>query len=130
MTHVLPNISELSRPWWEASREERLLLPHCKECGKHFFRPEVACTHCFSLNWEWVEASGQGTLYSFSEIHRPPVPGFRTPVIFAIVDLDEGPAIFSNVVDCSPDELKIGMRLKVTFDKLTDEITLPKFRPL
>lgn len=130
MTNIFPNISELTRPWWQACREGRLLLPHCKDCGKHFFRPEVACTHCFSLNWEWTEASGLGTLYSYSEIHRAPVPGFKTPAIFAIIDLDEGPAIFSNVVECPPDRLHIGMRLRVTFEAWTDDVTLPKFQPL
>lgn len=128
-TFILPNISELTRPWWAACREGRLLLPRCGDCGKHFFRPEVACTHCFSLNWEWVEASGRGTLYSYSEVHRAPVPGFKTPVIFAIVELDEGPAMFSNVVQCAPERLRIGMPLEVVFDQLTAEVTLPKFRP-
>ena len=126
---ILPNISELTRPWWEACRAGRLLLPRCKDCGKHFFRPEVACTHCFSLDWEWIEASGRGTLYSYSEVHRAPVPGFKTPVTFAIVDLEEGPAMFSNVVECAPDRLRIGMQLQVVFDQLTTEVTLPKFRP-
>jgi uncharacterized protein len=129
MSGLAPTISELTRPWWNASREGRLLLPKCRNCSRHFFRPEVACTHCFSLDWEWVQASGRGTLYSYSEIHRPPVPGFKTPAVFAIVDLEEGVPIFSNVVDCTPGELRIGMPLQVVFEPLTAEITLPKFRP-
>ena len=129
MNALEPNVSELSRPWWNASREGRLLLPRCKDCHRHFFRPEVACTHCFSLNWEWVEACGRGTLYSYSEIHRPPVQGFKTPAVFAIVELEEGVAMFSNIVQCAPEQLVIGMPLQVVFEAVTPQITLPKFRP-
>lgn len=128
-TLILPNITDLTRPWWDACREGRLLLPRCKDCGKHFFRPEVACTHCFSLNWEWDEASGRGTLYSYSEVHRAPVPGYKTPFTFAIVHLEEGPTMFSNVVQCAPGQLQIGMPLQVVFEELTAEVMLPKFRP-
>lgn len=126
---ILPNITELTRPWWDACREGRLLLPHCKDCGKHFFRPELACTHCFSINWEWEESCGRGTLYSYSEVHRAPIPGFKTPFNFAIVQLEEGPTMFSNVVQCAPGLLQIGMPLQVVFEELTAEVTLPKFRP-
>lgn len=124
-----PAVTDLTRPWWEACREGRLLLPRCNDCGRHHFRPEVACTHCMSLDWQWVEASGRGTLYSYSEIHRAPVPGFRTPAVLAIVELEEGVTMFSNVVQCAPDALRIGMSLQVVFEPLDDEVTLPKFRP-
>jgi hypothetical protein len=129
-TAILPNITALTRPWWDACREGRLLLPLCNACGKHFFRPEVACTHCFSLDWQWVEASGRGTLYSYSVIHRAPLPGFKTPLVFAIVELAEGPAMFSNVIECAPEEVRIGMPLQVVFEPLNAEVSLPKFRPL
>jgi uncharacterized OB-fold protein len=129
MNAIEPAVSDLTRPWWNASREGRLLLPKCKDCGQHHFRPEVACTHCFSLNWDWVESSGRATLYSFSEIHRAPVPGFRTPAVFAIVELEEGVAMFSNIVECPPEQLRIDMPLQVVFEAITAEFTLPKFRP-
>lgn len=129
MDTALPNITALTRPWWDACKEKRLLLPRCNACGKHFFRPEIACTHCFSLDWQWVEASGRATLYSYSVIHRSPVPGFRTPVVFAIVELEEGPAMFSNVVQCADDQLHNGMSLQVVFEPISAEVTLPKFRP-
>jgi uncharacterized OB-fold protein len=129
MSGLEPAISELTRPWWNACREGLLLLPKCRACGRHFFRPEVACTHCFSLDWEWVEASGRGTLYSYTEIHRAPVPGFKTPAVFAIIELEEGVTMFSNVVECAPGQLQIGMPLQVVFETLAEEIALPKFRP-
>lgn len=129
MSNVAPAVTELTRPWWEACREGRLLLPRCNDCGRHHFRPEIACTHCLSLNWEWVEASGRGSLYSYTEIHRAPVPGFKTPAVLAIVELEEGVTMFSNVVQCTPVDLRIGMPLQVVFEPLNAEITLPKFRP-
>lgn len=129
MAGIEPAVTELTRPWWDACREGVLLLPKCRACGRHFFRPEVACTHCFSLDWEWVEATGHGTLYSYTEIHRAPVPGFKTPAVFAIVELEEGVTMFTNVVQCAPERLRIGMPLKVVFEPLTAEISLPKFEP-
>jgi uncharacterized OB-fold protein len=129
-TVILPGITPLTRPWWDACREGRLLLPLCNACGKHFFRPEVACTHCISLDWQWVEASGRGTLYSYSVIHRAPLPGFKTPLVFAIVELAEGPTMFSNVIECAPEQVRIGMSLQVVFEPLNAEVSLPKFRPL
>lgn len=129
MNAIRPQVSDLTRPWWNAARDGRLLLPRCDSCGRHFFRPEVACTHCFSTEWQWVAASGRGTLYSYSIIHRPPVPGFVTPVVFAIVELDEDVAMFSNIVQCPHEQLRIGMSLQVVFEALDAEMTLPKFRP-
>lgn len=129
MSSLEPAISELTRHWWNACREGLLLLPRCHACNRYFFRPEVACTHCFSLDWEWIEAAGCGTLYSYSVIHRAPVPGFKTPAVFAIVELEEGVTMFTNIVECEPDQLQIGMPLQVVFEALTAEISLPKFRP-
>ena len=71
-TPTLPAITDLTRPFWTAAAEGRLLLPRCNACGRHFFRPEVACTHCFATDWQWAPASGRGTLYSHTVLHRPP----------------------------------------------------------
>ena len=126
---TLPNITPLTLPFWNGTRNGKFLLPKCNCCGKHFFRPEIACTHCLSTDWDWVEASGRGTLYSYSVIHRPPAPGFPTPLVFAVVELEESPAIFSNLVDCDQEDIRIGMPLEVVFDKVSGGIVLPKFRP-
>ena len=104
-------------------------MPRCNDCGRHHFRPEIACTHCLSLNWEWVEASGRGSLYSYTEIRRAPVPGFKTPAVLAIVELEEGVTMFSNVVQCATEALRIGMPLQAVFEPLSPEITLPRSRP-
>ena len=126
---TLPSITALTRPFWDAAAEGRYLLPRCNACDKHFFRPEVACPHCFATDWRWVEASGRGTLYSYSIVHKAPAPGFAVPLVFAVVELDEGPCVFSNIVGCTHDDIRIGMRLQVQFDAVAPAIHLPRFHP-
>ena len=128
-TPTLPHITSLTRPFWDAAAEGRYLLPLCNACGKHFFRPEVACTHCFATDWQWVDASGRGTLYSYSILHKAPAPGFEVPFVLAVVELDEGPFVFSNLVGCADGEICIGMNLQVQFDAVASGIRLPRFHP-
>jgi uncharacterized OB-fold protein len=128
-TPTLPNISALTRPYWDAAAAGRYLLPHCNACGAHFFRPEVACPRCFAIDWRWVEASGRGTLYSYSIVHRAPAPGFEVPFVFAAIELDEGPCVFSNIVGCAHADIRIGMKLQVQFDAVAPGIHLPRFHP-
>ncbi len=128
-TPTLPAVSDLTRPFWHAASEGRLLLPRCRACGRHFFRPEVACTHCFATDWQWVEASGRGTLYSYTIVHRAPAPGFVVPLVLAVVELDEGPVMFSNLVDCRDTDIRIGMALRVRFEQVAHAVHLPRFVP-
>ena len=128
-TPTLPAITDLTRPFWAAAAQGRLLLPRCHACGQHFFRPEVACTHCFALDWQWIEASGRGTLYSYTVVHRAPAPGFVVPLVLPVVDLDEGPAMMSNLVGCANGDIRIGMKLRVRFEQVAPEVHLPRFAP-
>jgi uncharacterized protein len=128
-TPTLPATTALTRPFWDAAARGGLLLPRCNACGLHFFRPEVACTHCFSVDWRWVEASGRGTLYSYTVVHRAPAPGFVVPFVLAVVELDEGPAIFSNLVGCAANDIHIGMPLRVRFEQVSRDVHLPRFEP-
>jgi uncharacterized OB-fold protein len=127
---TLPAVTLLTRPFWDAAAEGRLLLPRCNACGRHFFRPEVACTHCFATDWQWAEASGRGTLYSYTVVHRAPAPGFAVPLALAIVELEEGPAVFSNLVDVAEADIRIGMALQVRFEAVGAGIHLPRFAPV
>jgi uncharacterized protein len=122
----LPRITELTKRFWDACEQGVLLAPRCHDCGKFFFRPELACTHCFSTSWEWIETAGRGKLYSYTVIERPPTPGFKTPLIMAIVDVDEGFSMFSNLVGIGTDEIDIGMSLFVRFQSICGQ-TLPFF---
>ena len=127
-----PLINNWARPFWDATREERLIIQKCADCKKHIFYPRMACPYCFTENIEWVEASGKGTIYSFTVVESnapsPFVPDM--PFVIAVVILEEGVRMLSNIVDCDLDALKCDQAVEVTFEKLNDEFTLPKFKPV
>jgi hypothetical protein len=120
---------EEAQPFFDAAREQRLLIQHCPACGKHQFYPRKICKHCGDPNVEWVDASGKGTVHTFTVIHRG-IPGWvdEGPYVAAVIDLEEGARMTSNVVECAPADVSIGMPVEVTF---VDEgqLVLPRFRP-
>lgn len=120
--------------YWEKARQHELWLRRCIPCGKAYFYPRDISPCCFSRDTQWIKASGKATLHTYSIVYRPPHPGFKesVPFVTAIVTLEEGPRMPTNIVgveDPTPDKLQIDMILKVTFDDITDTITLPKFEP-
>lgn len=123
-------VTPLSRPYWEAAAERRLVAPRCNSCGQFFFAPEIACTHCFSLDWAYVEVSGRGSLYSYTIIHRPPEPGMVVPFVLGVIELEEGFSMFAHVVDCPPASLMCGLPVEVDFRPLHDGRIAPVFSPL
>jgi uncharacterized OB-fold protein len=126
-----PLSTELTRPFWEAARRHELVMPRCKTCAHLFFYPRSECPHCFSTNLEWVQVSGRGRLHSYTIVQQPANPAFRddVPYVYAVVQLEEGPRIVSNVVQCDPDTLRVDMPLEAVFDDVTPEWTLVKFKP-
>lgn len=127
---ILPNIDPDTRRFWEAARENRLLLQYCRACSRYQFYPRPWCTRCLG-EVEEVAASGKGTVYSFSVIHRAPTPAWQNdvPYVVALVELAEGVRLMANIVDCRPEDVAIGMPVEVTFQPVTPEVTLPQFRP-
>ena len=127
----LPRIDEESRGYWEALARHELYLQRCRDCGTLRFYPRALCPSCLSSAVEWVRASGRGTVYTFTVTHQNQAPGFREelPYVLAIVELEEGPRLMTNVIGCPPDALRVGMPVEVVFDDVTPEVTLPKFRP-
>jgi hypothetical protein len=127
-----PAVNPCAKPFWDAAKEEKLILQKCKECDKHIFYPRMVCPHCFSDEIEWVEASGKGILFSYTVVENNAPSAFvnDVPFVVALVRLDEGVQMLSNVVDCDFDELRCDMPVEVTFERLNDEFTLPKFRPV
>jgi uncharacterized protein len=121
---------EGSDEFFEAAKDNRLLIQRCTDCGEHQFYPRQVCVHCGSSGVEWVEASGRGTVHTFTVIHQQGMPGWRdeTPYVAAVIDLEEGARMTTNVVECAPDAVKIGMPVHVTF---VDEgqYVLPRFKP-
>tara|TARA_B110000014_G_scaffold122521_1_gene84170 strand:- start:62 stop:484 length:423 start_codon:yes stop_codon:yes gene_type:complete len=119
--------------YWEKCKEGELWLRHCKSCDKTYFYPRDLCPMCFSRNTDWIQTDGKGTLHTFAIVHRGPTPAFRdkAPYVTAVVELQGGARMPTNLVEIDPDPavIKCGMALEVTFEKLDDNISLPMFRP-
>jgi uncharacterized OB-fold protein len=131
----LPTPTAVSRPFWDAAKEHRLVYQRCRVCGTRVFYPRDVCPgpECFGINTlDWAEASGKGWVYAHTISYQPAHPAFAddVPYVFAIVELDEGVRMNSNVVNVDPKEVRIGMRVEVVWDDVTAEFTLPKFQPL
>jgi len=127
----LPTPDDDTRAFWDAATEGRLLIKRCRSCGRAHYYPRTFCPHCWSADVEWEEADGGGTVYTFSVVHQNDLPPFneRVPYVAAIVDLDEGPRVMTNIVDCDVDSVVVGMSVEVTFRPLDDELSIPVFRP-
>lgn len=130
----LPEITELTAPFWQAAKEGRLVMQQCRSCGKYVWCPRPACTECGRDELDWRELSGRGTVYSFTVIRQLAGRGARAfekdiPYTIAWVDLDEGPRYYTNIVECPVDDVEIGMAVEVVFDRASDDISLPKFKP-
>ncbi|MCL6559433.1 MAG: Zn-ribbon domain-containing OB-fold protein [Firmicutes bacterium] len=131
-TKPLPLSSKWSRPFWEGARQHKLLFKKCSKCGKIDHPPYLYCTECMAEEHEWIEASGKGKIYAFTTVLAgAPLPfAGDVPYTIAIVDLVEGPRMLTTIVEAKPEDLAIGMEVEVFFDDVTEEITLPRFRPL
>ena len=125
----LPRPSELSRPHWDGCREGVLRVQRCDACESFVFIPQALCTQCQSDQLRWVESSGRGTVYSFTTVYRPQRPEFEVPYTVAIIELEEGWHMLTNLVECKPGQIRIGLPVEVSFRPMSDEITLPLFRP-
>lgn len=128
----IPVPSQESLPYWNGLREGKLLMPHCEECGRYWFPPSLYCPHCSSARWSWAETSGRGRIYSYVVYHRVYDPAFAqdVPYAVAVIELEEGPRLYSNVVGVPPDQLACEMPVEVVYEPITEEITLAKFRPV
>jgi uncharacterized protein len=126
-----PLSPELTRPFWEAAKRHELVMPRCKMCAHLFFYPRSECPRCLSTNLEWVQVSGRARLHSFTVVQQPANAAFRddVPYVYAVVQLDEGPRLVSNIVQCDIDALRVDMPLEAIFDDVTPEWTLVKFKP-
>jgi len=127
-------ITPETRPYWEGARAGKLMIPKCRACGKPFMYPRVACPFCASRDIGWVQATGRGRLFSFEIAHQILNKAFKvkTPIVLAMVELDEGPRLLTNLVGIEPDpkQIRCDMPVEVCFEKLTDEVSLPMFRPV
>ena len=125
----IPAITPDMRPFFAAAKRHELMVQRCKGCGTHRFPAREICSNCLSEESEWVQVSGEGEIFSFNVMHQVYDPGFADEVPYAVVvvKLSEGAKISSNLVGVKPHDIKIGMRVKVVFEDVSDEVTLPKF---
>ena len=128
----LPAVTDVSRPFWQAAREHRLELQRCDDCNEWIFYPRQVCSECLSSALSWHQVSGLGTVYTYTLLHVPPHPGLvdDLPMIVAVVKLNEGPQLTTNIVGCPPEEVTIDMPVTVYFDDVDETTTLVKFKPL
>jgi uncharacterized OB-fold protein len=124
MKYVAPTVYPETQKYWEAAAEGRLLVKRCQDCGEHHHYPRSSCPFCFSERTEWREASGGGTIYSYSVMRRAAVP-----YAIAYVTLAEGPTMMTNIVDCDFDRLRVGQAVKLTVRDSEGGPPLPVFAP-
>lgn len=127
----LPEITAESRPFWEGCRRHQLLIQECRACGALQYYPRGVCGACWGTDLGWRPSAGRGTVYTFTVTHRSQAPGFRDelPYVLAYVELDEGVQVLTNLVGCEPGAVRIGMPVEVTFEDVSPEISIPRFKP-
>jgi uncharacterized OB-fold protein len=130
MRFDLPSPDPETQPFWDGCREGRFLVRHCNACGRDYFYPRPFCPTCWSDDVEWKEASGRGTFYTYSIVHVNDLPPFnqRVPYVAAIVELDEGPRVMTNIEGTPFDQLRIGAAVEVDWKPISDDVTIPVFR--
>lgn len=127
---VIPTPTPETQHYWDGAKQGELRIQTCNSCSENYFPPRPFCPKCGSRDVKVVKASGKGRLYSYI-INHLPSPGYTPPFTVAIVELEEGVRLMTNLLEVEPDPAKIelDMPLEVTFEKLSDEISLPQFKP-
>jgi uncharacterized OB-fold protein len=139
---VFPNLQrhaladEYTRPFWDAAREDRLVVPRCSQCGTFRLPPLPICHICQSDQFDWAELSGEATVYSYTVVRHPLHPDLSQvcPYVSGAVELDgtkgEGARLLVNIVDCEPEEIGIGSRVRIVFDHENDDLPTPRAVPI
>jgi uncharacterized OB-fold protein len=127
----IPEPTLETAPYWEGCRQHQLRIQRCLNCHHYQFYPRIYCSKCFSEQVEWINASGLAKVLSFTTVLRPVSPAFANdvPYVVALVTLEEGPQMMTNIVGCEPQEVAIGMPVEVIFEDWSATISIPKFRP-
>lgn len=130
-TRPLPEPTRATQPFWDGLRQHRLVLQRSKLTGQFLYYPREVSPFGVADELEWHEVSGRGTVYSFTIARRPTAPQWSdaVPYVIAIVQLDEGPRLTTNIVECNPDSVRIGMRVHAAFVDATEDATILQFRP-
>ncbi len=124
-----PLRTEDNEGYWLAAAEGRLAIQQCCSCTRFHHPPRPMCPDCHSVDLQWTDVAGTGTVYSYALLHHPQHPAFSYPVPAVLVDLDEGVRVLSNLVDIAPGEIRIGLPVEVTFERSLEDGAVPLFRP-
>ncbi len=129
---IFPTPTPETAHYWAGCREHELRLQRCDSCGQHQFYPRSLCSHCMSDQLQWVVASGAGEVISFTIVRRAVSEAYNpeVPYVVALVQLAEGPTMMSNLVQCDPESVQVGMPVSVTFEDWSEQVSIPKFCPL
>jgi uncharacterized OB-fold protein len=132
VSRPLPRPTEQSAAFWAATAEGRFVFQRCGSCAEAIFYPRVNCPACGSTDLVDEDASGRGTVYTYTVARRPTHRAFADagPYVIAIVELAEGPHVTTNIVECDPEAVSVGMRVEVVFADEVDGVALPLFRPV
>jgi uncharacterized OB-fold protein len=129
----LPTPDPVTKPYWDSLKAHALEIQRCGGCQQMIFYPRPLCPSCMSDDLTWTKVSGRGVVHAFAIPHRSPNPAFASeaPYVVALVELEEGARMMSNLVDVdpTPEAVRVGMAVEIVYDDVTDEVTLPKFRP-
>jgi uncharacterized protein len=130
----LPEIVDLTRPFWTAAKEGRFVMQKCSKCGTVNFHPKPWCIECGCRDLPWTEMKSEGTVYSYT-ISRMVAMNYKgweaeLPVLFCLIDIDDGARMYAQVTDCTPEDIHIGMRVSVYLEDISEEAGIPKFRPI
>lgn len=130
----LPELTDLTLPFWSAAKSGKLLMPKCTRCGTLDFLPKPWCIECGSRALEWVEVKPQGAVYSHTVAYTVMMnyPAWKAdlPLVLCIVELDDGPRMYGQLTGCPPEQVRVGMRVEAHFEDISEEAGVPKFRPL
>jgi uncharacterized OB-fold protein len=129
---LVPGVTSLTEPYWDGARRHELLIQRCSACGYVWHPPLPLCPECHSSAVEWTAASGRGRVYTYTVVYHATHAAMadKVPYISALIELEEGPRVLTNLRHCAEDDVRIGMPVAVLFEELTDEITLPQFAPV
>jgi len=127
----VPLPGPISEPFFEGAKRHELMLMRCSSCGVYRLAERPSCPECWSDDYEWVKGSGRGSIYSYVIMHQQLHPAFADDIPYnvAVVELEEGPRMVSNIIGCGNEELHVGQPVEVVFDNITEDCTIPRFRP-
>ena len=129
----LPRPDPVTQPFWDSVKAHAMSIQRCSTCRRYVFYPRMHCPSCFGRDLAWMPVSGRGVVHAFTIVHYHSTPAFRAdaPYVVALIELDEGVRMMSNLVDVTPDpqHVHVGLPVAVVYDDVTPELTLPKFRP-